>query len=98
RLIIRFVEEVDAAAFEKNELVQSAVLHQLLVLGEATKRLSEDFRMAHPHIPWALIAQNRDRLIHGYDTVDLGIVWNTVTSDVPELLKQIEPLLPPLAQ
>jgi uncharacterized protein with HEPN domain len=50
---------------------QSAVLHQLLVIGEAVKRLSQDFRRDHPEIPFALIAGMRDKLIHEYDDVDL---------------------------
>lgn len=74
---------------------QSAVLHRLLVLGEAAKRISRPFRAAHPEIPWSQMAGMRDRLIHGYDEVDLDEVWRTVTRDVPALLEQIEPLLPP---
>jgi uncharacterized protein with HEPN domain len=73
---------------------QSAVLHQLLILGEAVKRLSDDFRQRHATIPWRLIAGMRDKLIHGYDSVDLDEVWKTTSQDMPNLLSQIEPLLP----
>ena len=48
----------------------------------------------HPEVPWALIAGMRDKLIHGYDMVDLELVWQTVDNDVPALLSLIEPLLP----
>lgn len=47
-----------------------------------------------PKIPWPLIAGMRDKLIHGYDIVDLERVWQTANKDVPELLTQITPLLP----
>jgi uncharacterized protein with HEPN domain len=73
---------------------QSAVLHQLTVLGEAVKRLSPSFRTQHPILPWSLIAGMRDHLIHGYDVVDLEEVWNTASNDIPEVLAKITPLLP----
>ena len=59
-------------------LAQAAVLHELLVLGEAAKRLSAAFREEHPDVPWKAIAGMRDRLLHGYDDVDLDLVWKTV--------------------
>jgi uncharacterized protein with HEPN domain len=73
---------------------QSAVLYQLIVMGEAVKRLSIEFRTQHAEIPWSLIAGMRDHLIHGYDIVDWDEVWKTATSDVPDLLAKIVPLLP----
>lgn len=66
-------------------------------IGEAVKRLSESFRLGHPAVPWSEIAGMRDRLIHNYDEVDLGIVWSTIQTDVPRLLARLEPLLPPSA-
>lgn len=94
RLVIEFKQGVDKAAFLRDIKTQSAVLHQLMVMGEAVKRLSQDFRTRHPEVPWALIAGVRDKLIHGYDIVDLDQVWKTADSDVPDLLALIEPLLP----
>ena len=82
------------AAFEADLKTQSAVLHQLMVMGEAVKRLSQPFRERHAEIPWASIAGMRDCLIHGDDIVDLGEVWKTCTVDVPFLLEAMEPLVP----
>lgn len=65
---------------------QSAVLHQLLVIGEAAKRLSDDFRRVHPKTPWKAIAGMRDRIIHGYDDVDLLEVWSTIDKVPPTTL------------
>ena len=94
RLAVDFAGRVaDAEALEDDVLVQSAVLHQLMVLGEAAKRLSDGFRQSHADVPWSQMARMRDRLIHGYDDDDLELVWNTASVDVPRLLTQIEPLL-----
>lgn len=93
-LAMQFVKGLDEGAFIYDLKTQSAVLHQLLVIGEAVKRLSEEFRSAHPEIPWRFAAGMRNHLIHAYDAVDLEEVWKVVQRDLPELLAQIEPLLP----
>ena len=89
-----FASGYDRVAFLADAKTQSAVLHQLLVLGEAVKRLSEAFRARHPAIPWRLMAGMRDQLIHGYDFVDYDEVWKAVQDDIPLLREQIEPRLP----
>jgi uncharacterized protein with HEPN domain len=94
RLIQDFVDDLDKEAFIADVKTQSAVLHQLLVLGEATKRLSHEFRAENPDVPWRLMAGMRDILIHSYDTIDLDEVWKSATKDVPELVVKIEPILP----
>ncbi|MGC9333816.1 MAG: DUF86 domain-containing protein [Anaerolineae bacterium] len=63
-------------------------------MGEAAKRFSDDCRARHPEIPWTLMAGMRDKLIHGYDIVDLKEVWETANRDVPDLLQWLEPYLP----
>ena len=93
-LILDFVQGTDRTAFRSDLKTQSAVLHQLMVLGEAVRRLPRSFRQRHVEIPWALVAGMRDKLIHAYDQVDLDEVWRTVEKDIPELLRLIEPLLP----
>ncbi len=94
RLVLEFQRGMDEAAFLADLKTQSAILHQLMVLGEAVKRLSTEFRNSHGGIPWSLMAGMRDKLIHGYDIVDLGQVWETATKDVPELLFMMEAFLP----
>ena len=94
RLAMEFKGTADKAAFLADAKTQSAVLHQLLVVGEAVKRLSPEFRAAHPEVPWKLIAGTRDKLIHFYEGVDLEEVWKMVTSDLPQLIQLIEPLAP----
>jgi uncharacterized protein with HEPN domain len=94
RLILEFTTGTSKQAFLNDHKTQSATLHQLMVIGEGVKRLSFEFRDQYPEIPWSLIAGMRDHLIHAYDAVDLEEVWKTVSHDVPDLLKKIEPLLP----
>jgi len=90
RHAIAFVDGLDEGAFRADPKSQSAALHQLLIIGEAVKRLSSEFCQAHPEVAWTLIAGMRDRLIHGYDSVDLGQVWRTLAEDVPNLVAQLE--------
>ena len=94
KLAIAFTQGYNKQAFIHDAKTQSAVLHQLSIVGEATKSLSESFRRAHPDIPWKSISGMRDHLVHAYDAVDVEEVWNVVTHDLPDLLKQLEPLLP----
>lgn len=72
----------------------SAILYQILIIGEATKRVSSDFRSQHPAIPWADMAGMRDILAHQYDRVNFKILWRVVQQSVPALLELITPLLP----
>lgn len=95
RLAVEFLENMDKSAFMKDRKTQSTVLHQLLILGEAVKRLSADFRKGHPEIPWRTVAGMRDTLIHSYNDVDLEEVWKTITVDLPRIISQIELIVPP---
>jgi uncharacterized protein with HEPN domain len=93
-LIQNFIAGMRKDDFLIDQKTQSAVLHQLTIVGEAVKRLSPTFRDQHPILPWALMSGMRDHLIHGYDAVDLHEVWNTASHDIPEVLTKITPLLP----
>jgi uncharacterized protein with HEPN domain len=94
RLAIEFKRGLDKAEFLADIKTQSAVLHQLMVMGEAVKRLSLAYRNEHAHIPWKVMAGMRDVLIHGYDIVELNEVWKTVNVDVPQVLPLLEELIP----
>ena len=88
--IMAFTQEMDEASFEKDLRTHLAVQHQIMVIGEAAKRLSPELQGNIPEIPWSAIARMRDRLIHGYDTVDLEVVWDTVRQSVPNLMKVVQ--------
>ncbi|NJN58740.1 MAG: DUF86 domain-containing protein [Leptolyngbyaceae cyanobacterium SL_5_9] len=92
--ILQLTAGMDEAAFQADVRTQLAVLYELTVLGEAVKRLSQEFRDRHPDIPWRNMAGMRDKLIHDYDRVDARRVWEVVTTSLPDLLNKIDPLLP----
>jgi len=69
------------------------VRYMLDAAGEAATQISEEFRASRPDIPWATIRGMRNRLIHAYADVNVGLVWSTVISDLPELVRILETLL-----
>jgi uncharacterized protein with HEPN domain len=64
-------------------------------VGEAAWKVSEEFRVAHPDIPWPQIAGLRHRLVHDYTRIDLALVWEIVQKHVEPLIAALEPLVPP---
>jgi uncharacterized protein with HEPN domain len=90
--ILSYTEGMDEDSFNKNFMVQDAVVRNFQIIGEATKRIKADFKTAHPEVPWKKMTGMRDKLIHDYFQVDLETVWNTITKDIPSLhiyLKEI---------
>jgi uncharacterized protein with HEPN domain len=83
--ILDYISGKDREEFEADLVTQDAVVRQLEVIGEATKRVSKELRSKHPDIPWADMAGMRDVLIHDYLDVDLGVVWKTASEDIPDL-------------
>jgi uncharacterized protein with HEPN domain len=72
---------------------QDAVIRQLEIIGEATKRLSKQFCSRHSDVPWRRIAGLRDVLIHDYMGVDINAVWEITQKNLPPLRLQIESIL-----
>lgn len=95
RDIQEFISGLSESEFLGDKKTRSAVIHQIMLIGEAVKRLSRKFRGEHTQIPWAAIAGMRDRLIHGYDEVEFEKVWRVATTEVPDLLERLEPILRP---
>ena len=76
-------------AFERDELLQTWVVHHLQILGEACANFTDAFRQRHPHVSWKDIVGMRNVLVHGYFDIDLDVVWSTVEHDLPGLKKSI---------
>ena len=66
----------------------------LEMLGEAAYKLSRNFRDVHPEIPWTVLVQLRNHLVHEYHDIDIERVWSTIRSDVPALLPALRSMFP----
>jgi len=91
--VIGYVGDASRPEFDEDDRLLSACCYQIAVIGEAVKRVSPATRGRHPEVPWKDIAGMRDRLIHGYDSVDLDELWKTATEDIPALLEQVRTIL-----
>jgi len=87
------IENVTYDQFEADFRINFAVVRALEIVGEATKRLPLALRDEYPNIPWREMAGMRDRIIHGYDIVDLRIVWDTTRHRIPIVKPQIQQIL-----
>lgn len=92
--IERWLQGVSYETFTEDELRQAAVIRQLEIIGEATGRLISEFLRAHTDIlPWNVMKSMRNILFHGYDEVDVEIVWKTATQDIPSIHRARQALL-----
>lgn len=91
--IAEYLSDCNHSSFMASRLIQDGVIRQTEIIGEATKNLSTETRLAAPDVPWKDIAGMRDKLIHQYFGVDLNAVWLTATEDLPELKRTIVALL-----
>ena len=93
RRALRFTQGRNRADLDTDELLGLAVVRLLEILGEAARQVTPATREAHPGIPWRQIAGTRDRLIHGYDNVDMDIVWTIVSEELAPLAEQLEDII-----
>lgn len=74
-------------------MLQLALTRLLEIVGEAATRVPADVRALRPTIPWRQITGLRNRLIHGYETVDFDVIWLILEDDVPVLIEQLNAML-----
>jgi uncharacterized protein with HEPN domain len=90
RKINEFSSGLTLEVFTGNELVQDAIIRNIEIIGEASKKISQNTKQTYYKIPWKEIAGMRDKLIHDYFGVDVVVVWKTIKEDIPTLEKQIK--------
>jgi uncharacterized protein with HEPN domain len=90
RRAIRIASGLTAASLEADEVKLLAVVKSIEVIGEASTKVSEATQQRFPAIDWLGIRQMRNRLIHGYDTIDPARVWDAMSIDVPPLVEALE--------
>lgn len=73
-----------------NRMLQLSLVHLVQVVGEAATRVSRAGQAQHPEIPWGKAITTRHRMVHGYDTVDYDVVWDTIAEDFPPLVAALE--------
>ena len=83
------------AALEQDRTIGLALLQLCQIVGEAANRVSAGFRESHPEIDWRGTIDLRNRLIHGYDTVDFEILWGILNRDFPALIARLRELVAP---
>lgn len=91
--ILRYSQNLTRQNLELNDEKQSAILYQITIIGEATKRLSLEFRQENSDIPWREMAGMRDVIVHEYDQLDLDVIWDVIHNKLPSLLHQISALI-----
>ena len=91
--VVAFTKGLSAADFQGDEKLQLAVVRLLEIAGEAANGLSDGLKEDHPEVPWSQITATRNRLIHGYFDVDLGVVWRIVVEDIPVLVDRLRGII-----
>lgn len=84
-----YTRNLDYASFRVNNMAVDAVIRQLEILGEAATRFSPGFKQKHPELPYRLMTDMRNTLIHNYSGVNVKIVWDTCKDDLPGLYEMI---------
>lgn len=83
--IEHYLKGINKEKFLQNSLIQDAVSHEVQIIGEAVRHISSDFRRRYPNIAWRDIASMRSKIVHDYFGINLKIVWNAATKQVPKL-------------
>ena len=83
---------------DRDRMLELSLVRLVEIVGEAASRITRADQTRYPTIPWPQVTGMRNRLVHGYDTVDLQILWDTVTDDLPPLIAALESVLGPQAE
>ena len=94
RILLK-TERKTADDFFGDEDLQDIVIRQLTIMGEASRKISDTTKDLYPDIPWQKAYGMRNRLVHDYRNVDQEEVWRTIRDDIKEIVRLIEPLVPP---
>jgi uncharacterized protein with HEPN domain len=90
---IAMTKEKKRDDLDDDRMLELALVRLMEIIGEAARRITPETRAKLPNIPWSDVVAMRNRLIHGYDSVDHDILWDTITRDLPSLLKAVDRLI-----
>lgn len=88
--IVIHMHNVDASELNENEVLLDSMLFRMIQISENTRKLSEEYKHEHSHIPWNALYGLRNRIVHDYGNVDLNIVYETLKIDIPDLLEMMK--------
>jgi uncharacterized protein with HEPN domain len=83
----------EKAELSRNRVLELALVRLVEIVGEAANRLPIEDQERHTSIPWKEIVGMRNRIVHGYDAIDLDVLWDTVRIDLPQLIEELERIL-----
>lgn len=90
----QFTTDMTRAEFDDDERTQYAVIALLEIVGEAAHHIDRTVRERYPQVPWRSLIGMRNHLIHGYNAVDLDIVWTAITQEIPQLIALLSTIVP----
>lgn len=95
KIAVDYVFDKSWDQFYADTQCQDAVVRRIEIIGEAARRVSEETRAKYPEIEWREMTGMRNLVIHEYDVVDIGQVWDTVKNKIPPLIEKITKIVPP---
>lgn len=90
---IQFTEGMDFDTFRKDEKTVYAVIRAVEIIGEATRNIPDDIRVKYPEIPWRDAADMRNKLVHRYFGINLEVIWQTLSEDLPMLANALQEII-----
>jgi uncharacterized protein with HEPN domain len=96
RAVVQMVSGMTYEVYAADRRTRRAVEREVEIIGEAARKVSQTFQDSHPEIPWRKIMGQRHKLAHEYGEIEDAVLWRVATFHVPELIAQLEPLVPPL--
>lgn len=93
RKLVEYTAAKSRDDLEPYGVLALALTHLIELFGESASQVSDETRATHPQIPWRIIVDTRNRVIHGYIDVDLDQIWVTATEDIPPLIPELEAIL-----
>ena len=93
--IVKDIRNVSYESFVENKILQDAMMFRLIQVSEYSKRLSDEYKTLNVAIPWTAVLGLRNRIVHDYGNVDMSIVYETLSRDIPELFNAIPKKSPP---
>ena len=93
REAVEMVQGRSRADLDTDRMLNLALVRLMEIVGEAAARIPEEFRSRYPQLPWQDVADLRNRLIHGYDTINFDILWAIIKNDLPPLIEQLQGII-----